>query len=54
VLPAESIAHTSKRQETAALRDFDLAYDRCGSLADITPFLGDVRFATESGHQTQQ
>jgi hypothetical protein len=33
------------RQETAALRDFGLAYDGFGSKADLTPSLGHVRFA---------
>jgi hypothetical protein len=31
VLPTERIAHSSVRQETAALRDFEPAYDRSGS-----------------------
>jgi hypothetical protein len=38
------------RQETAALRDFELAYVRFGSKADMTPSLGHVRSALESGH----
>jgi hypothetical protein len=33
------------RQEPAALRDFELAYVRFGSLADFTPSLGQVRSA---------
>jgi hypothetical protein len=33
-LPTERIAHP-RWQETAALRDFNPAHDRCGSYADI-------------------
>jgi hypothetical protein len=35
------------RQQAAALRDFDPAYVGLGSQADITPSLGNVRFAPE-------
>jgi len=37
-----------KAQETAALRNFDSAYDRFESKADLTPSLGHVSFASES------
>jgi hypothetical protein len=40
--------------EAAALRDFDPANARFGSQANITPSLGHVRSASESGHQTRQ
>jgi hypothetical protein len=33
VLATGTVAHTSMRQETAALRNFYPAYDRCGSIA---------------------
>src|SRR6516164_9292804 len=36
--------------ETAALRDFDPAYARFGSKADISPCPRDVRFTPKSGH----
>ena len=42
---------TPRWQETAALRDFNPAHDRCGSQADITRSFGHVRFPTESGHR---
>ena len=38
LLPTERITHPQLRQETAALRDFVLAYDRCGSFS--TKFSG--------------
>jgi hypothetical protein len=42
----EGLYHAS----TAAVRDFNPAYDRYGSEADITRHLADVRFTPESGH----
>jgi putative tryptophan/tyrosine transport system substrate-binding protein len=39
-------------QETGALRDFNPAYDSLGSEADLTPSLGPVSFASESGHRS--
>src|SRR5262245_34330864 len=35
--------HDSTRQETAALRDFDLGYDRLGSTCELARFPRDVR-----------
>jgi hypothetical protein len=37
------------RQETAALRNFNTAYVRFGSKADIAPCLDFVRFTPKSG-----
>jgi hypothetical protein len=49
VLPTRKDSTPRLRQETAALRDFDPAYDRSGSDSVIRRCRLDVRFAPESG-----
>jgi hypothetical protein len=44
VLPTERIAHLSKGRETAALQDFNPAYDRFGLMHSLPQGLHRIRF----------
>src|SRR5262245_3161036 len=48
---APKVSTPQLRQEPAALRDFDPAFVRFGSGADISRLLSHVRFAPQSGHR---